>query len=68
MKKEEKKWKPKDGEKYYTLPIYAKPDVIEDKNLKSYGDKNRIKFGNCFRTKSEAKSKLSAIKQILKGK
>jgi hypothetical protein len=64
-----KRWKPKDGEKYWTIntnyltlrnPVFV---------LEYMGDKIDFAYwesGNCFRTKKQAERKLKEIKELLK--
>ena len=63
---EKLRWKPKDGEYYFTI-------VTSMGNLKihhymwtnDHSDKTIYKIGNCFKTKEEAEAKLEQIKKLL---
>lgn len=61
---EKYKWEPKRGEKYYYI------DNLGDVSCTTYNtstlDSIRIKFGNCFQTKEQAKSAAEKVKELLK--
>jgi len=62
----EKKWKPKENEKFYYADI-VNYGVWKGHNVKDWSKGEYfVRSGNCFRTKSEAQKKLSALKSILK--
>lgn len=61
---EKYEWEPERGEKYYYI------DTIGDVSCTTYNtfalDSTRIKFGNCFQTKDQAKSAAEKVKELLK--
>ena len=61
---EKYEWEPERGEKYYYV------DTIGDVSCTTYNtfalDSTRIKFGNCFQTKEQAKSAAEKVKELLK--
>lgn len=66
MKKEKRRIiNPALGEKYYYITIVYNTFNIEDTNCETNGDYTMGKVGNYFRTKAEAKKKLSEIKKLL---
>lgn len=66
-----KRWKPKEEEAYFYIEFeYAdmtgKAEIyIEYWADFSNADSNRLKIGNCFKTKKEAKDKLKLLKEML---
>lgn len=61
---EKYEWEPERGEKYYYI------DTLGDVSCTTYNtftlDSTRIKFGNCFQTKEQAKSAAEKVKELLK--
>ena len=61
---EKYEWEPKRGEKYYYI------DTLGDVSCTTYNtfalDSTRIKFGNCFQTKEQAKRAAEKVKELLK--
>jgi hypothetical protein len=60
------KWVPKENEAYWFITCDIKP--FDTKNNNSSDDKEMIKAGNCFKTKSECESAIEKIKNVLKSK
>lgn len=58
-----KRWKPAIDERYF----FINTGGLIDSDRYKYTDEDRYIFGNCFRTRKEAKTKLREIKKILKG-
>lgn len=61
------KWKPKKGQDYWYLN-FVYNIVFQTSYMPGFrqSDKERIKSGNCFRTKREAVTMLRKIKALLK--
>lgn len=59
-----KRWRAKNGEKYYYINV-CYFDIFKKTDNYEQFDKTQYKLGNYFRTKQEAQSKLDQILQIL---
>jgi hypothetical protein len=65
MTKKLKKWRPKDGERYWV--IYSDGDIAYDDYPNGDFGKLVIKFGNAFKTRKEALEARKRVKAALKG-
>ena len=61
--KPRKRWKPKEGEKYWEIDLLGR--VIEICWNNDDFDKNRYNFGNVFCTEKEAEEAREKIKELL---
>lgn len=59
-----KRWRAKNGEKYYFINV-CYFDIFETTDNDEQFDKTQYELGNYFKTKQEAQSKLDQILQIL---
>lgn len=61
------KYKPKEGDKfwYISLGVFYVFNITYDISVGSH--RKIVNFGNCFRTKKEAQTKLKQIKKLLRG-
>lgn len=59
-------FKPKYNEPYYYVFIVGEILVYGTTFLNDENDKRRIRYGNCYKTRTEATAKMKEIKKILK--
>jgi len=59
-------FKPKMNESYYYVFVLGEILVYGTTFLNDEKDKRNIKYGNCYRTRTEATAKLKLIKKLLK--
>ena len=67
MKDMAEKWKPVGEEGYFYITFFDSPSKIlyGNNDGKSGNDKERIEFGNCFKTKEQAEFAYTLVKEFL---
>lgn len=73
------KWKPKEGEEYWTIQIIDEIGIYVEKyqavtkeefdyERAKKADEMTCKLGNCFKTRAEAERKMEQILKVLKAR
>lgn len=66
MQVEKLRWKPREGESYFTVIVSATDAWMSQYTWDNDNtDKSAYKIGNCYKTKEEAEAKLEQIKKLL---
>lgn len=63
----QKRWRAKNGERYYCISLVRGLHVESDNELQTRYDDEDYKSGNYFKTRRQAQTALTKIKKILNG-